>query len=54
MARELSKLHEEYLRGTVSEVLGQLESQGPRGEIMLVIGGAEEAELWEADLVRAP
>jgi len=53
VARELSKLHEEYLRGTVSEVRGQLESQGPRGEIMLVIGGAQEAEVWEADLVRA-
>lgn len=53
VARELSKLHEEYLRGTASELLAQLETQGPRGEIMLVIGGAEKAEVWEADLVRA-
>lgn len=37
-ARELTKLHEEFYRGTVSGCLAWLEQQGPRGEFCLVIG----------------
>ena len=53
VARELSKLHEEYVRGPTSEVLAHFEAQAPRGEIMLVIGGAEGEATWEAAQVRA-
>ena len=53
VARELSKLHEEYVRGTVGEALAHFEAQAPRGEIMLVIGGAEEGEVWREAQVRA-
>ena len=53
VARELSKLHEEYVRGTVGEVLAHFEAQAPRGEIMLVIGGAEAAAAWDEAQVRA-
>ncbi len=53
VARELSKVHEEYVRGTVSEALAHFERQAPRGEIMLVIGGAEGDEVWGEGLVRA-
>ncbi len=53
VARELSKLHEEYVRGPTSEVLAHFEAQAPRGEIMLVIGGAEAEATWEAAQVRA-
>ena len=53
VARELSKLHEEYVRGTVSEALAHFGARAPRGEIMLVIGGAKEAEVWGEEQVRA-
>jgi 16S rRNA (cytidine1402-2'-O)-methyltransferase len=39
VSRELSKLHEENVRGTVIEVLGHFEKTAPRGEIVVVIGG---------------
>ncbi len=43
IAREVTKLHEEFLRGRASEVLETLESRdGVRGEITLLIGKAEE------------
>jgi 16S rRNA (cytidine1402-2'-O)-methyltransferase len=41
IARELTKLHEEVLRGTVSEVLGSLGDTEPRGEVVVVLEGAE-------------
>ena len=40
-ARELTKLHEEFYRGTVSGCLAWLEAQPPRGEFCLVIGAGE-------------
>jgi 16S rRNA (cytidine1402-2'-O)-methyltransferase len=39
LARELTKLHEEVLRGTAAEILSTL-SDPPRGEFTLVISGA--------------
>jgi 16S rRNA (cytidine1402-2'-O)-methyltransferase len=39
VSRELSKLHEENVRGTVREVLTHFEKTAPRGEIVVVIGG---------------
>ncbi len=41
VSRELSKLHEENIRGTVQEVLQYYESNPPKGEIVIVIGGAK-------------
>jgi 16S rRNA (cytidine1402-2'-O)-methyltransferase len=46
LAREITKLHEEFLRGTLADISAQL--QEPRGEITLVIAGASEAELQPA------
>ncbi len=44
IAREVTKMHEEFLRGRASEVLAQLEARGTvRGEITLLIGRPEEA-----------
>lgn len=41
VARELTKIHEEFLRGSVAEVLAILRVRGEvRGEITLVLGGA--------------
>jgi 16S rRNA (cytidine1402-2'-O)-methyltransferase len=42
VARELTKLHEEVLRGRVSEVLRTLSDTAPRGEVVLVVEGAGE------------
>ena len=39
VARELTKMHEEFVRGTPSEVSARLKKKGsPRGEITLLIG----------------
>jgi len=39
VCRELSKLHEENVRGTAKEVLSHFEKTAPRGEIVVVVGG---------------
>ncbi|HET8636675.1 MAG TPA: 16S rRNA (cytidine(1402)-2'-O)-methyltransferase, partial [Acidobacteriaceae bacterium] len=45
LARELTKLHEEFLRGTVSEVRAQLvERDRVRGEMVLLIEAQPQAE----------
>lgn len=58
-ARELTKRYEEYIRGTVAEVLAHFAAVEPRGEFTLVVAGADPAaaeeeagqrELSEAEL----
>ncbi len=44
LARELTKLHEEVVRGRASEVLATLADHEPKGEIVLVLEGATEPE----------
>ena len=39
VSRELSKLHEETVRGTAEEVLKHFEAKPPKGEIVVVVGG---------------
>ena len=39
VARELSKIHEEFKRGTAREVYNYYEQHPPKGEIVIVIGG---------------
>lgn len=48
-ARELTKLHEEFYRGTVSGCLAWLEQQGPRGEFCLVIGPGNGEQLKDEE-----
>jgi 16S rRNA (cytidine1402-2'-O)-methyltransferase len=38
LAREVTKIHEEFLRGTLSELAAALEERPARGEITLLIG----------------
>ena len=53
VARELTKIHEEFLRGTASEIRGQLAARpSVKGEITLLIGRAS-AENKPADLPAA-
>lgn len=51
VARELTKLHEEVLRGRVSEVLASLLDSEPRGEMVVVLEGAETPTTTLAELV---
>lgn len=39
VARELTKLHEQFRRGTLAELLQRHQHDPPRGEIVLIIGG---------------
>jgi 16S rRNA (cytidine1402-2'-O)-methyltransferase len=40
VCRELTKVHEEVVRGTAAELAARYDSEPPRGEIVLVIGAA--------------
>ncbi|MFP9116563.1 16S rRNA (cytidine(1402)-2'-O)-methyltransferase [Flavobacterium sp. RNTU_13] len=40
VSRELSKLHEETVRGTATEVLEHFTKKEPKGEIVVIVGGA--------------
>lgn len=42
LARELTKIHEEILRMTVSEAVAYYQEQTPRGEYVLIVEGADE------------
>ncbi len=54
VCRELTKLHEEVWRGTVSGARAHFDEVEPRGEFTLVIGGApEEHILWDEGRVQA-
>ncbi|MFO7720044.1 MAG: 16S rRNA (cytidine(1402)-2'-O)-methyltransferase, partial [Gillisia sp.] len=39
VSREISKLHEETIRGTVAEVLSHYTQKPPKGEIVIVVSG---------------
>ena len=39
VAREISKLHEEHVRGTLAEVIAHFEEASPRGEIVITLAG---------------
>jgi 16S rRNA (cytidine1402-2'-O)-methyltransferase len=41
VARELTKLHEEFVRGTLAEALAHYREHPPRGEVSLVVAPAE-------------
>ena len=44
LCRELTKLHEETVRTTLSQALAHYRESAPRGEFVLVVAGAEPAE----------
>lgn len=44
VSRELSKLHEETVRGTATEVLKHFEEKPPKGEIVVIVGGKEKTK----------
>jgi 16S rRNA (cytidine1402-2'-O)-methyltransferase len=44
LAREVTKVHEEFLRGTVREAITESERRRLKGEITLIVSGASETE----------
>jgi len=47
VARELTKLHEEIIRGSVSEMMKYYSRKEPKGEITLVISGKMTEGVWQ-------
>jgi 16S rRNA (cytidine1402-2'-O)-methyltransferase len=50
VARELTKQFEEFRRGTVGELATRYRETDPKGEVVLVIAGAEPSAVSEAEL----
>lgn len=44
VCREISKIHEESVRGTLEEVIAHFTQTEPRGEIVIVLGGKEKGD----------
>ena len=42
--REISKMHEESVRGTITEVLAHFTENEPRGEFVIVVAGRDETD----------
>lgn len=41
ISRELTKIHEETLRGTLAELLTHFQNQNPKGEFVIILAGKE-------------
>jgi len=50
IAREVTKRHEEFLRGHLPELLERVRRKPPRGEMTLLIGGGSEPQPAPTDL----
>lgn len=44
VSREISKIHETTVRGTLAELVEYFTQNNPRGEIVIIVGGKPEAE----------
>jgi 16S rRNA (cytidine1402-2'-O)-methyltransferase len=53
VARELTKLHEEIWRGSLPDAAAAFADRAPRGEVVIVLGGAGPAPPPDGDAVRA-
>ncbi|MEP6973076.1 MAG: 16S rRNA (cytidine(1402)-2'-O)-methyltransferase, partial [Actinomycetota bacterium] len=49
IARELTKLHEEVVRGTLSGTLARIEDLTLKGEVVVVVGGCEDQRPADED-----
>ncbi len=50
VSREISKLHEETVRGTIEEVINHFTENEPRGEIVIVLAGRKDRKETEIDV----
>ncbi len=53
LAREVSKVHEEFLRGPISELIRTLARHDIRGEVTLIISGSTGESRMNEDLLKA-
>lgn len=53
LCRELTKIHEEVIRGTLSELCAYYENTEPRGEYVIVVEGAKETEKQQLTIEQA-
>jgi 16S rRNA (cytidine1402-2'-O)-methyltransferase len=53
VAREITKLHEEVLRGTVAEIAAVVNDREMLGEVVVVLEGNQEIEVIDDELIRA-
>jgi 16S rRNA (cytidine1402-2'-O)-methyltransferase len=54
VARELTKVHEEFVRATLPELAGRYRDEPPLGEVVVLVEGRTEAERWsEAEILAA-
>lgn len=51
LCRELTKMHEEVIRTTLSQAVEMYKDVKPKGEFVLVIEGANESELSKAETI---
>ena len=45
VCREISKIHEESVRGSLDEVIAHFKEKEPKGEIVIVLAGSEKREV---------
>jgi 16S rRNA (cytidine1402-2'-O)-methyltransferase len=53
VARELTKIHEQFLRGRLADVLDEIKSQPTRGEYTLIVEGQANMLAWTETEVRS-
>lgn len=52
VGRELTKVHEELMRGTLSQLAAELDQTAPRGEFVIVVAGRDEASPVDEEMLR--
>jgi 16S rRNA (cytidine1402-2'-O)-methyltransferase len=53
VARELTKVHEEFVRGTLAELAARYRDEPPLGEVVVLVEGRTEAVRWTEAEVKA-
>lgn len=53
VARELTKVHEEFIRGTLSHLMAHYAEEPPLGEAVVLVEGRTAGPRWSEDEVRA-
>jgi 16S rRNA (cytidine1402-2'-O)-methyltransferase len=52
VCRELTKIHEEIIRGKLHEIITHFNSVEPRGEFTLVVAGTPKGTRWDESVVK--